>query len=83
MQNSQDRIQIEILGETFTVKGDAQREEVKKTGDYLQEQIELLKIRYPSLTAKNLAILAAFNLADELLRVRRDYEALVSLLDKG
>ena len=78
-----DRIQVEILGETFTIKEGARREEVGRTRDYLQEQMELLKIRYPGLTSKNLAILTAFNLADELLRVRKDYEALISLLDNA
>ncbi|MCL1805833.1 MAG: cell division protein ZapA [Clostridiales bacterium] len=83
MPDEQDRIQIAFLGETFTVKGDSSREEIKKTSDYLQEQLDFLKVRYPSLTAKNLAILTAFTLADELLRTRRDYEAIVSILDKA
>jgi cell division protein ZapA len=77
-----DRIQVDILGETFTVKGDASRDDIQKTRDYLQSQVDFLKLRYPSLTAKNLAILAAFAIADELLRVKKDYDAIVSLLDK-
>jgi len=83
MPNDPERIQVEFLGETFTVKGDSSKEEIKKTSDYLQEQLDFLKMRYPSLTAKNLAILTAFTLADELLRVRKDYAALVSILDKA
>ena len=75
------RIQVEFLGETFTVKEGARSDDVRRTRDYLNEQMELMKIRYPGLTAKNLAILTAFNLADELLRVKKDYEALVSILD--
>ena len=76
-----DRIQVEFLGESFTVKGDTDGEDIRRTGDFLQEQLEALQVRYPTLSAKRLAILAAFHLADELLRVRHNYEALVSLLD--
>ena len=83
MPQYQDRIQIELLGETFTIKGDASQEEVRRTRDYLNKQMELLKSRYPGLMAKNLALLTAFNLADELLRVKKDYEDLVSILDKA
>ena len=73
---------MDFLGETFTIK-EGSPEDVGRTRDYLNEQMELMKSRYPSLTAKNLAILTAFNLADELLRVRKDYETLISLLDRG
>ena len=83
MPQDHERIQVEFLGETFTIKGTTSREEVRKTSDYLQGQLGSLKSRYPSLTSKNLAILTAFTLADELVRVQRDYEALVSILDKG
>ena len=81
-QNDKERIRVEFLGETFTLKGNVDKEEVQKTSDCLNEQMELLKSRYPNLTAKGLAVLSAFHLANELLQARKDYEALVSLLDR-
>lgn len=83
MPNDQERIPVEFLGETFMVKGDATSDEIQRTCDYLQEQLDILKNRYPSLTAKKLAVMTAFHLSDELLRIRKDYEALISLLDKS
>ena len=83
MPQDQERIQLEIMGETFTVKGESGREEILRTGKYLNNQLEDLRIRYPSLNAKNLAILTAFNLTAELLQIKKDYEALVSILDKN
>jgi cell division protein ZapA len=81
MPQEPERVQVVFLGEAFTVKGDATREQIRKTSDYLQEQLESMKTRFPTLTAKNIAILTAFTIADELIRVRKDYEALVSILD--
>ena len=78
-----ERIQVEFLGETITVKGEADREEIDKIKDYLDQQSELLKSRFPYLTTKGLAVLTAFQLANELLQVRKDYEALISLLDQS
>ena len=80
--SDKERIQLEFLGETFTIKGSANRTEIQKTSDYLNEQMDLIRTHYPSLTAKGVAVLTAFQLANELLQVRLDYEDLVSLLDK-
>lgn len=76
------RVQVELLGEVFSVRDDSAGEEVRVISAFLSEQIDALKARYPALSAKKLAVLAAFHLADELLRVRKDYEALISILDK-
>ncbi|MDR0469762.1 MAG: cell division protein ZapA [Peptococcaceae bacterium] len=82
MPQETERVQVEFLGETFTIKGDISREEVRKTSDYLQEQIEFIQARFPKQAAKNVAILTAFTIANEFIRVRKDYEALVSILDR-
>ncbi|MDR1194152.1 MAG: cell division protein ZapA [Peptococcaceae bacterium] len=78
----ENRVQVELLGETFTVKGEGTAAEIQGTGGFLNEQLNYLSGRCPGLNAKNLALLTAFNLASELLRVRRDYEALAAILDK-
>jgi len=82
MSSIQDRTQVEVLGETFSVRDTSAGEDVRKTYEYLHEQLVLLQARYPSLSAKRLAVLAAFHLADELLHVRKDYETLISILDE-
>ena len=77
-----DRAKVEVLGEVFYVKADPRNEAIGKTSDFLVSQINDLESRYPSLSAKRLAILAAFNMADELLRLREDYEQIVTILDR-
>jgi cell division protein ZapA len=75
-------VQVELLGDTFTVRGEGTVAEIRKTSGFLAEQLDYLSSRCPGLNAKNLALLTAFNLAGELLRVRGDYEALAAILDK-
>ena len=80
MLSEPERVQVELLGESFTVRG-ASRDELINTAAFLSEQLDSLLDRYPSLSHKNLALLASFHLADELLRLRKDYMAIVSMLD--
>jgi len=81
MPTGQERIQVEVLGEVFIAKDNSAAEELRKTTAFLNERLTSLQARYPSLSAKKLAVLAALHLADELLQVRNDYEALISILD--
>ena len=81
MAMDQGRIQIELMGESFTVRGDSSRDDIMRTASYLNDQLNTMQMRYPSLSQKNLVLLCAFHLADELWRVKKDYEALVSILD--
>jgi len=77
-----DRTRVEVLGEVFYIRADPQNKNILKTRDFLNQQISALESRFPSLSAKRLAILAAFNMADELARLREDYDQLASILDK-
>ncbi len=81
MTEYSNRTLVEILGETFYVKNDPPDGNVNRTADFLAKQIKDIEYRYPNLSAKRLAILTAFNLADELTRLRDDYEQIVAILD--
>jgi cell division protein ZapA (FtsZ GTPase activity inhibitor) len=81
MPQDPERIQVEFLGEAFTVITDSSEEDILNTSAFLREQMDFLQKRHPSLSPKKLAILTAFYLADKFLRTSRDYEALISILD--
>ena len=76
-----DRTRVEILGESFFVKADPRNGDVVKASDYLNERIGELESRYPSLSAKRVAILAAFNMAAELAKLKEDYHQIVTIID--
>ena len=82
MSQERERIQISLLGETFTIKGETNQEEMVRAGQFLNEQLVDLKMRCPALSQKHLAILAAVNMTVDLLRLKKDYEDLVLILDK-
>ena len=80
--SQKERVHIEILGEKFTVKGDSTKEEIEKAGNHLTGELRRLKTRFSTMSDKNLLILTAFNLTEEFLRLKKDYEELASMLDK-
>jgi cell division protein ZapA (FtsZ GTPase activity inhibitor) len=82
MSSHQNKVQVEILGEVFTVKGDAYKQDIINTNVFLNEQLQALQKRNPLLTPKHLALLAAFNMAESLLRTKKDYEEIAGILDK-
>jgi len=83
MRYEQSRVQVELLGETFTIKGADSIEEVETTAVYLSEKLNQMKERFPMLNPKGQAILTALELTEELLRLRKDYEAMTALLDRA
>jgi len=78
-----NRVAVEILGEQYIIKGSADSEHICEVSNYLTKKIDEMQLRNPHLSAKRIAILASFNMADELLRLKKDYTALVQLLDKN
>lgn len=75
-------IRIELVGERFTLKGTADKEAAFAAADYLNQEVEAINRRYPGLTPKQMSLLAAFNITDELLRTRKEYQELTNLLDR-
>ena len=87
---------IDILGERYTVRGDAEINYISEVGKLVDERKRDLSKNISHKNIKRLAILTAINLADELLQekilqskrnpeealARRTTE-LISLLDEG
>lgn len=75
-------IRIELMGERFSLKGTEDKEAALAAADRLNQEIESIDRRYPGLTPKQTALLAAFNLTDELLKTQKEYRELTGLLDR-
>lgn len=82
MKGEVNRVRIEVLGDHYVVKGNADSEHIQKVGLFLRNQLDQLQHRNPQLPPKTLLFLAAFNMADDLIKLKQDYDALAKLLDK-
>jgi cell division protein ZapA (FtsZ GTPase activity inhibitor) len=64
------QLRIDILGASFTIQSDESAEHLQRVSACLREKVEEVKARYSFATPLTLALLAALNLADELVKER-------------
>lgn len=70
-------VDVEIMGQKFTVSSDAEESYVLEVAGYVDGKIqEVLKTARP-VAKSNVAMLAALNIADEYHRLKESYEAVL------
>lgn len=75
------RVEVRILGEIYAVRShhtDAER--VRRTATRLDVRLRDLRKRFPGLGQARLNMLAALNLADELIRLQEQQKELIASL---
>lgn len=74
-------VDVEIMGQKFSVKSDADESYIRAVADYVDEKLqELLKTARPT-GQFNAAILAALNIADEYHQLKEKHETVLNRLN--
>lgn len=76
-------VKVRIAGEEHTIKGNATTEYIMELAKIVDEKMREIQKVSPNLTRYRIAILAAINLADELLKVRNEYQELLKLMEEA
>jgi cell division protein ZapA len=66
-------IDVEIYGQRYSVNGEADESYVKKLADIVDRQMKHVAVGMRSATPAKLAVLAAINIAHELMESERKY----------
>lgn len=75
-------VDVEIMGQMFTVSSDAEEGYVRRVAEYVDGKIqEVLKTGRP-VAKSSVAMLAALNIADEYYRLKESYDAMASRLSR-
>lgn len=64
----QNRVDVEIFGEHYKLRGDATPEHMVRVARYVDQTMRKVMQRNPRLSVHKAAVLSAINIADELLR---------------
>ncbi|HXX54329.1 MAG TPA: cell division protein ZapA [Thermodesulfovibrionales bacterium] len=75
-------VEVYILGQKYTVKGDAPEEYIQLLANYVQDKIKEVYNNSPSITPLKASILAAITIADELYRLRNEQESLTKSIEE-
>ncbi len=75
--------EVEIFGSRYTLKGDADPEYVRQIARFVDDKMRALARKSPpSSGVHRLAVLAAFNIADELFKLKRRQEDVDDMIRK-
>ncbi len=80
MSPRKNKVTVEIFGETYPLRGDAEPENIMKVATLVDERMRETAFCNPRMPTTMVAILAALNIADEYLRLQNDYQQLRKML---
>lgn len=81
MADTENRVEVEIYNEFYTLKGDASPEYLMMVAQYVDKQMRQAVARNAKLSITKAAVLAAINIADEYYKLQEDYNNLVKMLE--
>jgi cell division protein ZapA len=77
-----NRVRVFIRGNEYTLRGNASVAHLRQVADKVDAVMEQVAKANPQLESRRIAVLAAINLADELIRLQNEYNELLELLDQ-
>lgn len=83
MTVKKNKVTVEIYGESYAIKGDAEIERIERVAALIDDKMRRTARSNPQLSTTKIAVLAALNIADEFLRLEQDYRQLVEMLKEG
>jgi cell division protein ZapA len=75
-------LDVEILGQKFTISSDAEEGYMLKVAGYVDRKMQELMQASKPVAKTNVAMLAALNIADEFHRLKDSHEAVLNRLDQ-
>lgn len=81
MAGQESRVEVEIFGEYYTLKGDSSPEKLIMLSHYVNSKMKALSGLNPRLSRTQTAVLAALNIAEELKRLQDEHDNLVRIIE--
>lgn len=75
-------VEIKIMGQTYTVKTDAEEDYIQEVARYVHEKMDEVLKKTKSVSTLNVAILTALNIADDLLKEREKRKGLLQEVER-
>lgn len=80
MSEKKSKVTVEIFGENYALKGDADAERIFRIAELVDRRMKIIAKGNPRLSPSKVTVLAALNLADDYLRLEQDYQQLMQML---
>jgi cell division protein ZapA len=77
-----NKITVKIYDEEYVIKGQADPLVIEKIAYYVDRKMRLVGQKNPQLPLSKVAVLAALNISEDLVKLHEDYELLSKQLDE-
>jgi cell division protein ZapA len=74
-------VEVIILGQKYTIKGDAPEEYIRNLASYVDTKLKEVNSSIPNVMPVKALILTSLNLADELFRIRNEQDKLTKVIE--
>ena len=78
-----NKVTVNIYGSNYTMRTAYNEEQVEKIVAYLNEKMQEVGLNQSRLNYRDVAVLAALNIVDELLNVKEDYQQLLEIINEN
>lgn len=75
-------VEVDILGQKYTIKGDASEEHIRKLASFVDGKMKEVYNSAPGIAPLKAAILASLNIAEELHRFREEQESIAKNIEE-
>lgn len=75
-------VEVYILGQKYTIRGDASEEYIHRLADYVQEKIKEVYDNSPNISPLKASILASITIADELHKLKDEQENIAKSIEE-
>lgn len=81
MSDQPNRVEVEILGEYYTLKGHESPEYMLMVAHHVNKRMFDIRQRNNKLSLNKVAVLTAVNLVDELIKLQQEYNNLLEMIE--
>lgn len=67
------RVTVQVAGQKIRLRGTDDETYIKSIAAYVEEKVDELQNKYPSLSISHCLVMGALNIADELFQLRQQY----------
>lgn len=71
-EKGKNRVAVTIMGEEYILRGSSSSEDMHRVGSYVDRLMRTLAEQNMQMSKHKIAVLAALNLADELLKLKEE-----------
>ena len=82
MKKATQLTEVEILDEKYTIRSEANSEEVKRVANYLDSKLREIRQKLPNITLLKAVILAAFYNIEELFETRAQLSETKNIMEE-